>query len=435
MDQKVIAIGIVVILALAAVGGGVLLVSNSNNDNNNNNNSDYEVPDVSGKWNLAYIERAKLFDADQKPILDPTKVEITERHVNPYESKSYLVVSDVGDHGFTGKFKVEQEDEIAGTLNGPAIRFVIEKSGYLYKFEGVAKQGDYLSGTMTVIKLATGTDSSSIVYGLDYMLFIRDGANPVPIRSDYVNMSIMKAGIHIKSEAHKVEDFTTGGKTGSGTLIDSTLEFVDAHSMISIFAMKKEGNVVGVQAVVSMGVTPSGTASGVIAGNIKSPLVEGDNWTFTGNMMMSKGKATFLHHIYPDSTGSHPSFVEIDYNVPYNNGGKMVPVYLFDDKPYVGTLTIKSEGKDPIIEPIERVFKVCDNTFYSEFVVNGKNVVWFGEIYGHLLDLHVFVDSNEGGHITGHVDRDGNIHLYGILMDISTNTPSFVDITLELKKA
>lgn len=430
MNKKVVALGITVILAVSILVSGIAIVSDSNNGD-----GEIKIPDVSGKWNLAYIEHACFIDDSTKELItDADQVKIVDHYVNPDDSVAVINVSKVGDHGFTGSFKGNKMSAIHGTLNGAAIKFIVEVPGFLCIFEGVAKEDNYLSVTMTALKIAE-SGSDTVVSGVNYMLFIRDGADPVPIRSDYFDMRIMKAGEHIRSVLHDVEDFS-GEKTGRGTDIGSELRYVKSHSMISIFSViDRDGNHLGIQAVVTMGTTPNGTVSGVIAGNMTSPLDSTSNWTFTGNVVVANGRATFFHHHHMGDPSKIPAFVEIEYNVPYHKGGKITPVYLQEGCDYEGKITVKSDSGVNTFNIIKR-FEVYDNTFYSEGPIpyGGKTAVWFGEMYGHTLDLYLIVGEHYEGHLTGHIDRDGSIHIFGFVMDIQARSPAFIDMFLEAKK-
>lgn len=433
MQQKLIAIGVVVVVALAAVGGGIALVANSNDDNSNN---DHKIPDVTGKWNLAYTEMATLCNEDGTPITDAKDVDIIDRHTNPYEPVATLEINKVGDHVISGKFIYKKESIIHGTLNGGVVKFSITNDeGYLFLYEVVPK-GEYISCSLTSVKVPSGTDDHTIICEVGYMLFIRDGGNPVPIRSDYFDMSIMKAWTHIKSTLHKVTDFTEGKKTGKGTETDTGLTFSHAHNMISVFNVTSgtPDNNIGVQAVVTMGATPNNTVGGNIAGNMLPLDGANVNTTFIGYMFVSNGKAAFIAHIHNEGATS-PEFAEMEYNVPYNKGGDLKPVYLSSEHEYKGTLVVKTKDKEPDKIEITKKFAVYDNTFYSETTKDGKKIIWFGEIYGHKIDIHVVNESlNEIGRLTGHIDLDYKIHIFGIMNGSDGKPASFLEYTLELVK-
>lgn len=436
MEPKFIAIGVAAIVVIAAIGGGVVLLSNSNNDNNNNNNAD--MPDVTGKWNLAYIEIANLWDESTgKPLAEASSVTITDHHLNPYDPKMTLDIKNTSDHGFKGEIESTDKKVIYGTLDGPSIRFTLEKDEFVYVFEGVAKMGDYLSGSMTKVKGASGEGGDAVVCGITYMMFIKDGAKPVSPRSDYANMLVTKVindQKPFRAVLHKVSDFE-GENKGQGTDSDIRFEFIDTHYMITVFDVKDGDTRIGVQATVTTGVTPYGTVVGKLAGNLVD-LAGTGNMVVFGNMVMAHGKISFLHHFHPKDIGHSPEFAEIEYNVPYQKGGNLVPVYINSTVAYKGTSVIKCEGKEDVKQQISRTFTVYDNTFYSTSTVDGKETVWFGEIYGHHIDIYVSSgDHNKLGHLRGHVDLDGSIHIFGILHDYEDGVPSFLDIDISPVKA
>lgn len=429
MQQKYIVIGVAVVLALAAIGGGIALTSNSNND------SDLKIPDITGKWNLAYSEIANLYTKEGKPITDANNVGIVERHFNPAEKKSVLEITKVGDHGFSGTLTYEKSAEIHGSKDGFAFRFIVETDNYLVKFEGIAKSDNHLSVALTIIKPPTEADPIPVICGFGYHLFIRDGGDPVPVRTDYFDMSIIKVGNHIRSVLHTTSDFTNETDDGKyGTDVEAKYDFVKAHTMVSLFNVyNKENTLLGVQAHVSMGKTPSGTVSGKFAGNLSQFAPGGKAGVVVGNMYMAHGKASFIAHF--DHPGMvSPQFVEVDYNVPYYQGGDLSPVYLNSSADYKGTVTITEKNKETVTAETSKRFIVADNTFYCEDVLDGGNIIWFGEIYGHHIDVYVLNKQlKEVGRLTGHVDRDGILHIFGVMVD-QEKSPRFIEFVLEPPK-
>lgn len=427
MEQKYIAIGIGVIVVLASIGVVLALVANPNDDDN-----DLQIPEISGKWNLSYVEIAKMSDDNEKPYTDPNQIVITDHHVNPFETTLSLEFDNVGKHSFTGKAYGEKERDIKGIINVSRIKFAVIEGDHSFRFEGSPKGEGYLSVSMSVVKRSTDTEDS-VMCAMAYMLFVKDGEEPAPIRSDYFDMRVMEVGDHIKSTLHMMSDFTDN-KNGRGTDVKDTLRFEKMHNMLSVFTLLNENKeTIGIQVVASMGPTPSGTVNGNLVGNMKLTTA-GNNWTFIGNVVIAHGKASFIHHLIPKSTNNPPTIVEFDYNVPYHKGGTLTPVYISEEHDYKGTVEITTANETRSNE-LSRKFVVYDNTFYSVKEVEGKKVEWFGEIYGHLIDLHVTVDGVAGhGRFSGHIDRDYNIHLFGILNDKATDEYIYVDITLELVK-
>lgn len=432
MEQKYIVLGVAVVVIIAAVGGGFALFSNSNDNN------DVGVPDVSGKWNLAYIEIANLWDdSTQKALPDADSVTIVDHNINPYESMMNLEVTDTSDHAFKGKLTVKEENDIHGTLNGAVMKFRLEKNGFIYYFEGFPKLEGHLSGSMVKMKNTTGESADTVICGVAYMMFIKDGSKPVSPRSDYAIMDFAKTindKKPIRSVLHNIRDFEDG-KSGKGTDSDVGLEYVRSHYMITVFNMKNSDIQFGVQATVSMGCTPDGTVIGNLAGNAIGPSGT-DNLVIFGNMVMAHGKLGFVHHFHPNDIGSTPQFAELEYNVPYNKGGNIVPVYIDSTAEYKGTTVIKCQGKEDVKEEITRTFTVFDNTFHSVIELDGKKTVWFGEICGHHLYAYIVSgDHDKLGFLTGHVDHDGRIHLFGIVHDYVGGELSFLDIDIGAVKA
>lgn len=432
MEQKYIVLGVAAIVVLATVGCGFALLMNSNNGDNK-----VEVPDVTGKWNVQYMEIATLYDAtSKKAITNANDVNIVDYFGNPNEPSAILNVISHGDHGFTGTFTAKgKEAEIHGSYNGGSIRFTVTGAdGYFHTFKGAPRGDKYISASL--VKTIPRDEASSVtdtaIVALGYVIFIRDGGESVPIRSDYFDMGIMNESRHIKSVSHSVKDFEG---TGKGRDIGARLEFVKDHNMLSVFSVKDDGTEMGVQVVASMGTGPDGTMIGHLAGNLKSPTDTNRSWLFTGEMSISHGRAVFLHRLYHDAIGTDPQFVEFEYNVPYPFGGDVAPRYINEMCDYTGTLRLVNNGAEDEHQ-ITRTFKVVDNTFCSKSGVDGESFTWFGEMYGPILYMYVIgKDYHQVGHLTGHITADGHLHMFGMVYQKSSNSMTFMEIELAPVKA
>ena len=101
----------------------------------------------------------------------------------------------------------------------------------------------------------------------------------------------------------------------------------------------------------------------------------------------------------------------------------MAPVYLSTKHEYKGTMTVHTKTDDGIkttTKEISKMFKIYDNTIYSEVEVNGLKITWFGEVKGRILDIFVLVGNNmDGDHLagklSGHINHDGRLHIFGML--------------------
>lgn len=428
MEQKHIAIIVAAIVVLAAVGGGVALLSKPDNKSN-----ETQIPDPSGKWNLMYTESAVMYDsANNEVIMDVNNIEITDHLCNPNDNPAVLDVASLYDHGFKGSFNYEKERTIYGTVNANHIKFSFKEGPATFVFQGAAKGEGYLSGSLIkYIDITKDDVEYRIVAGVTYMMFIHDGSDPVSLRSDYFDMSIMEYGRHIKSVLHDVTDFDEG-KSGAGREVGSKLVFGRDHNMISLFTVLGDGdNVIGVQAVVSMGVTPIGNVSANIAGNLISPSDPQQHWTLAGHMSIAQGKATILHFLYHDSMGLKPQFVEIEYNAYYPYGETLAPGFISKNCEYKGTVVVDKKDQDPSKYETTIKFKIMDNTFCSTVVNGDFKYTMFGEVYGQLVVVYLLnSDLNEVGRLTGHI-VNGEIHVYGTTHDLNDGDSSFIEITLK----
>ena len=187
MKSKYVAIGIAILVALVAIVGGVTSLSKSDDDSSN-----YHVPDVAGKWNLSYVEIANMSIIDHDSgsrtfISNADDVEIFERIINPYETTASLEITKVARHGFDGIFFHGVSHKIHGSLNGDTILFILKHGELVYQCEATSK-GDYLTLSMVIRSVPEAGEDLTNICGVGYMMFLREGADPVPIRSDYFDM-------------------------------------------------------------------------------------------------------------------------------------------------------------------------------------------------------------------------------------------------------
>lgn len=420
MNGKVIAIGIAAVVILAGAGCGFAIMNKTSDGGENAG-----LPDVTGKWDLAYIEIAKLADSNDKPYLDGNDVDITYHLLNPSDNHLSVEVTRLGEHGFEGKFIGKNvKTDIHGTYNG-TLKFRIVAGDSTYLFEGSAKSakgyGDYLSASFIKYKAVDGV---STICAVSYLFFVHEGSSPIPVRSDFFDMKLMDAGYEAQSIIHTPEDFVSGN--GAGKKISVGLDFIKANNMISIFNVNGGGdsNVNGVQAVVSMGISPGGIVFGNIMGNLSNDN-GATNWVFIGNMGISKGKAVFMQHLH---TGEFKTtYVETEYNVPYYHG-KDLPVAMLA-KEYKGTLVIKGQDGQSSTRETTKSLTIFDNTIYR---AADKGYVWFGEVHGSILDISLLnSETRQVGRLTGHIEKDGSIHLFGMVRDIITNEVEFLSYDLE----
>lgn len=395
MNSKAIAVAVVAVLAVAAVCGMMLVPHHGEG-------KDGGIDE--GRWSLAYIETADLVDDNYNPYKNASACKIHSHTVDPEDMELVLEIDGTGDHAFSGKF---DDKEIAGTYNGAMFRFSVKGEGehpHRLVIEGILKDdGGYV--TLSIIKYGSIVGSHIQVCSASYALLVPVGGDNVSPRVDWIETHL--PGEHVRSVRHSATDFVE--RNGQGTDVDVKLEFVKNRSILTLYDIYRDGADIGVQVQIAGGTTADGTALSKLAGNIFNRLME--PVSFSGSAGMSNGRAVYIHHITHMGMEA-PEFMEIVYNVPYPHGSHLSPVHL--EERYHGDLTVKKNGGVSETIKVDFRFVMYDNTFYSKKEsVNGA-ITWFGEIHGRLIDM-VIMTSDSFGRVSGHVDEDGGLHIYGML--------------------
>lgn len=419
MNSKTVAIGVVAVLVIAAVGGIVFFTQQGDKDSSTGH-------ELKGKWNLTYIEVAELVDhTTNKPFLNAKDCKIVSHTINPKIEKVTLDIQEMGKHVMVGKFR---DHDISGSFNGMRFEFQVSDNGHHYILKGINK-GDHIS--LSAYKYGVyndGTNEQHLICGVSYMMFIPEGKDPVSYRSDWVNTHVLTRSEHVKTVIHSYTDFQ-GEKDGMGHYIDVEVSYVKCNSLVTLFNITTDDEVTGVQAMVSLGTSSGGIAHAYIAGNNRDGVTDSIT-AFMGDADMANGKIVFTHHVrHAMLTG--PSFVVMEYNVPYYDGAAPVPRFI--EKNYEGTVREWTSRTDSVDKPVTRSFRTYNNVLYSETVIDGKSYIWFGEIRAGKLDITI-LGPNEFGRLNGFVDDDGNIHLFGKTFD-KEGVHAFLDFDLHPVKA
>lgn len=388
MKNKAIVVGIVAVLVIAAVGGTMFIMKSQ---------ADTDELTLEGKWVLTYKEEVNLVDSNHLPVKKAEDCTIYSYSFDAKENIAPFEITAAGDNFFEGTLNREP---IFGTFNG--VKFTFETTNpkeevvHYYIVEGVLHK-DHIS--LSVLKFGMPNGVAQIC-AVTYAMFIPMGGKLVSPLADWVDYHMFDVAEHVSTTSHMPSDFEGENANGSGEELDTKLDFVKSHSLVNLFNIVQGKKVVGVQALISHDHREE-RATGLVGGNVIRD--DGTILAFRGNSGMSEGRITITH-----SWGTrHIGFMEYVYNVPTPSGtGHRV---VFPDEHYEGTVTYwKAPDKEKTEKSIYFDIVQRDNTIYSAKVVDGDNVILFGQLIGSIIEAYIsFGDTVIN--LEGHFLENGDI--------------------------
>lgn len=402
MNNKVIAVGVVAVLAVTALCGALVL--------NQSNNGGSSSVDLEGKWSLTYVESVSLLK-DGKPIMDADDCEIRSNGVDPKINNVVIEFTSVNNNFFRGKVG---DTEIHGTVTGGS-SFAYQTSmtskhdgqPHLVVVRGVAHK-DHLSLSFNQYSFESG--KLKYLCHAGYALFVPEGGKLVSPRIDRVDYNIEME--KVDSIMHQASDFAKEGREkGKGIDLQSSLEYVKSRSMISLFSMPGPSGK-GLMVLTSLGMTQRGAANGIVGANLSSDYQgEVHAYCLQGDSVMADGSLTVTaFHVGPGK----PVYIAYKFNVPFESG--TLPGLEHIAKTYRGTIySWETDDEPTVYEDKIKEFTVVGDTLYAiETDTDGTVYTWIGHMYGRHVKFMVSSD-RVTGIISGGVSESGDLVLSGIL--------------------
>lgn len=396
MNVKVVVGGIAAILVIAGVISAVAIVNDSGNKDN-----DAVLHDT---WYLRYVEKATFVDDQGKPLSDVKDCKIESKYVDPNSGKMELHLTDIRNNIFQGTLG---NTNISGRYDAHSVWFTA-----MPKSE--PEHVSIINGAYDKDRLAL----SAFTYHIDgslctamYLYYIHDVNSTVSPMKDRVEYNISYQ--HVYSKYHAETDFAPGGNP-QGMESDIHHEYFGTHSMISLFKVLNGSNEsIGVQAIVSLGYTPSGGAHGRIA---TYDIIDGEVYNLLGDVSMSRGKMNISQHM--TASADYIQFVESEYNVPYMEGSGQLPGVVSGN--YSGTVTSHYTDGTSSVNKISKKFTQSNRTIYAVEDSGTEKYVWFGTMgnrNGFTVEVRISGDDGSmiAGVLNGGVDSKGNIELIGVI--------------------
>lgn len=398
MNAKIVAGGVVAILVIAGVIGAVAIVNDKDKGNADNEAVLHDT------WYLRYTERASFVDDDGNPLTDADDCTIESQYVDPKSGKMKIQLTDIREDIFQGKIG---DMKVSGRYDANAI-WITATTGsdpdHVYISQGVYDKDRLALSSFMCHK--DGTLCAAI-----YALYIHDVNSTVSPMEDMVNYNMTYE--HVYSKFHSNTDFAPGGDSRG---MDSDIHhmYARSHSLISLFdVLDGNGDPIGIQAVVSLGTTPTGNAIGKIA---TYDIIDGKVNSLIGDVCMSAGKMNIVQFMVSPMENSH--FVESEYNVPYKGGSVLSPAVLSGK--YAGTVTSYYTDGNSSTNRITKDFSQDNKTIYAVEDTGTIEYIWFGSVMtSHFFIVEVKIMHKDGhlvgGILNGVISPDGKVKLVGVI--------------------
>lgn len=406
MDTKLVAGGVVAILVIAGAIGAVAMMNQKGGGDTGDTSNPGVLHDT---WYLRYVETATFVDDQDKPLTDVNDCEIESRYVDPKSKEMDLKLTDIRKEIFQGTLGTEK---ISGRYNEFRIWFDVVSESDPDHYS--TNTGIYDGNRMALSTFVYNDEGvlCSVTYSL-YVYDVNSNVSPLIDRVDY-NMPYE----HVYSKYHSELDFAPGGDPYG---MDSGIhhEYARSHSLISLFkVLDEDDNPIGVQAIVSLGTTPTGDAIGTIA---TYDFIDGEVYNLRGDVVMNAGKMTIFQYMI--GTINECQYVESEYNVPYTKGFGDLPGVLSGK--YSGTVTSYYSDGHTSKNNISKYFTQVSRTIYAVEDAGAEKYHWFGTMtMGPFFTVEVKIGYDGGsiiaGILEGTVDSMGNIKLTGIIHDMDT---------------